>query len=193
MNTVWMSPHLLCSTHLPCCVSFSPMLHAAWITVCFSPLALILPKSHKKRWVYFYDHPPDKKKSLITYFKATYNIPFHYLLSSGDIYGRKTLGTKHNLSSKLRKQHFSSRSLHEYKLIPIFPSAADITSVPPLHTCWVAQGLFMSTNLSLFLSVCWYQWNKSIHSLIFSIHSLTLKTSVSTLFFTGLSCWEGLF
>lgn len=155
----------------------------------FRPLALILHKSHKKLWMYFYHHCPDQKFMCL---KAAYKIPFHYLLSSVDIYGWNTLGRKRNLSSKLWKWHFSSRSLHEHKLIAIFLGAGDITGVPPLHTCWVAQGLFMSKNLSLFLSACWYQWNKWIYSFNSSIHSLTLKTWVSTLFFTALSCWEGL-
>lgn len=148
MNTVWMSPHLFRSVCLFFCVSFSPVLHEACITVyLFQSISSDFPKSHKKLWYVLLPSFPSSKIHYFTHLRAP---SFHYLLSSGDNYDWNSLGTNHNLCSKPWKcisweDHcVSTNSV-------VFPGARHITDAPLLYIYWVAKDLQMNKNLRLFL------------------------------------------
>lgn len=91
-------------------LSCSPLvLHETCITVyLFQSISSDFPKSHKKLWYVLLPSFPSSKIHFFTHLRAP---SFHYLLSSGDNYDWNSLGTNHNLCSKLWKWHFLRRSM----------------------------------------------------------------------------------
>lgn len=125
----------------------------------FSPLALLLPKSHNRLWMYFYHLFPDQKIHLLAVLKLLTVFPFIACCAVVISVAGTLRVQNHNLFSRLWKWQFLKQIIAWAQSQPSSP-VLKTSHRYSLHTCWVTQGLFWSKNLSLFGSACRYQWKK---------------------------------
>lgn len=124
----------------------------------FSPLALTLPKSHNRLWIYFYHLFPDQKsiyylfKSCLRYSLLLAAVQWWYLWL--EHFGYKPQPLQQTVKMAISQADHCSGTI-----TAIFPTAEDTTVLFPIYVLSCSWTIW-SKSLSLFLSACWCQWKK---------------------------------
>lgn len=149
MNTVWMSPHLFRSICLFFCVSSSPVLHKACITVyLFQSISSdFFPNLTRSCDMYFYHHFPAQKFTslhILELLPSTICCPV-VIIMTGTVWVHTTTSAANYENGISWEDHCVNTNSDT------FPSARHITNAPLLYTYWVAKDLQMHKNTRLFL------------------------------------------